>query len=234
MASTPTELVAAEARAQCQSNDAPEATALAGTDASSVVAVTHASVQTRDTGSEAIGAGARQESCRTRAHAQRVQSTESEARATSAPSTAVHTEVFALGARVLDAGGRLPKNRAMTPRRITPLLAVALASSGLAQPGRAQDPSRVPDPSRSQTAMASEQPTPAEVRSQRILALEAEVRAAHERLASLVSEVPAEGDPPLRERPELLEIASELATLNAELRELRAEVARESPAPSSP
>lgn len=104
-------------------------------------------------------------------------------------------------------------------RRLCALLSAAalVAGAGLAPASRADDAA----------------PTAAEVRSQRILELEGQVRDAQERLADLISE-PVSENAPLRERPELAEIAAELSTLNVELRALRAEVAQATAAPPAP
>jgi hypothetical protein len=72
----------------------------------------------------------------------------------------------------------------------------------------------------------ADEPLSAEARSRRILELEQALATAHDRLADLISEAPTEGAPPLRESPELVEIASQLAAWNSELRALRLEAAR--------
>jgi hypothetical protein len=67
--------------------------------------------------------------------------------------------------------------------------------------------------------------TPAQ-RSLRILELEADIRSAREQLADLISGPASTDAVPLREQPELREVAEILAKIAEELSELRADAAR--------
>ena len=114
---------------------------------------------------------------------------------------------------------RAPGHRCVAPV-LAVLVAVATASIGCASSPAAQDP--LPE-------------TPGQTRAQRLLALDRAIEADYTRLLELIVEPTRVDSIPLRENPELLEIAKRLPRLQAERQRLEDPPAgQQAPLPGDP